>query len=100
MIALFASAGSLSRPSPSIVNEIWLSFVGINSASFHRSKARPRASNPGPRLAVVAGTLMVNFITFLNQEGHNTCPGRNCRGAHEGKSRERHFAHHSSNLKD
>src|SRR6185503_18023069 len=69
-MALFVSVGSLSLPSPSIVNEISWSFVGVNSASFHKSKARPRASNPGPRLAVVAGTLTRIFIGFfLNREG-------------------------------
>src|SRR5512135_1317870 len=100
-MALLAPVGSLSRPSPSMVSEIFLSFVGVNLASFHRSSARPRESKPGPRLADVAGTLTVMVITFLTTTLAPHCvrcsAGEDTK-AHEGKSVEMFFPHPFSHL--
>ena len=60
--ALFFLILGLSAPSPCV--EILKNFEGLIIISFLRSTARPRVSNPGPRLADVAGT-DTNIITLL-----------------------------------
>ena len=64
MITLFSPSESLLLPFAFDLHRN-IQSASVNMVSFHRSSARPRASNPGPRLAEVAGTLMVMFIISL-----------------------------------
>ena len=55
-----------SEPSPVIVIE------NLSARStmtrFHTSRAKPKESNPGPRFAVVAGTLITTLSTGLKND--------------------------------
>src|SRR5215208_5856164 len=68
MIRLFSPSESFSAPSP-LTCTVY-SMASVMMVSFQRSNASPSESNPGPRLADVAGTLMVMCILALKHKGH------------------------------
>src|SRR4029079_4127347 len=83
------SVGSSPAPCPSHVTPCAASVSTVTS--FHRSRAKPKQSNPGPRLAEVAGTRAVSFTTSqaeLSGDGRRVRrDGRGLRGAGDGPLR-------------
>ena len=59
MKRLFPLSLGLFSPSPLI--DALKNLDGWNSTLFLKSTAKPKESNPGPKLALVAGTLTVNY---------------------------------------
>ena len=58
----FSVVSIVSEPSPSTVNENLSALSTVTR--FHTSSAKPKESKPGPRLAVVAGTLTTTRFTW------------------------------------
>ena len=64
---LFSSATSRSAPSPEMTIEKRSARSTVTL--FHTSMAKPNESKPGPRLAVVAGTLITTRSTCAGRAG-------------------------------
>lgn len=76
---LYGSKGTSSAPSPEYVRvgdgdedsfeELWM----VTSKVSLNDNERPITSKPGPMLALVAGTLILNFRSAINKGGKNIC---------------------------